>query len=202
MIELWFLSRALGLVATLLLSAVLVLGVLHDTSVVRRTGYAVPRFVLVALHRNLSLIAVVFVALHVVSAVWLPYVALRWFDAFVPGTARYGTLAAALGALALDLLLAIVVTSALRHRLSRRAWFVVHWSAYVCWPVALAHAVANVSPRGTTWWTLAVPVVCAVAVVGALLYRRSDRRRAALPLAARGRTPRHRAGPSSAHPSG
>lgn len=189
MIELWFVSRALGLVAMLLLSVVLVLGVLHDTAVTRRTGRAVPRFVLVALHRNLALMTLVFVALHVVLAVALPYVQLRWFDALVPGTARFSTLSAALGAVALDLFLAVVVTSALRRHLSRRVWFVVHWGSYVCWPVAVAHAVATVSVGGTTWWTLAVPLLASGGVVAALLYRRSDRRREAMPLAQRGRVP-------------
>lgn len=188
MIALWFLSRALGLVAMLLLSVVLALGVLHNTSITRRSNDALPRFVLVALHRNLSLVTVVLTVLHVVTVVVTPYLPLRWIDTVVPGTALYNTLPAALGALGLDLLLAVVVTSALRRRLSRRAWFLVHWSAYVCWPVVAAHAVLNVS-RGTTWWTLAVPLVSAVILAAALVYRLRDRRRGTLPLAERGQVP-------------
>ena len=44
-----------------------------------------------------------------------------------------------LGALAFDLLVALVVTSLLRRRLGLRAWRAVHWLAYACWPVALVH---------------------------------------------------------------
>ena len=188
MIALWFLSRALGLVAMLLLSLVLALGVLHDTSVTRRSGAVLPRFVLVALHRNLSLVAVVLTVLHVVTVVVTPYLQLRWVDAVVPGTAPFNTVPAALGAVGLDLLLAIVVTSGLRRRMSRRAWFLVHWTAYLCWPVVAVHAVLNVS-RGTTWWTLAVPLVSAAVLLAALVYRARDRRRPALPLAERGQVP-------------
>ena len=195
MIQLWFTSRALGLVALLVLAAVLVLGILHNTTLVKRTDGALPRFVLVALHRNLSLVAVVLVVLHVVTTVVTGYVQLRWLDVLVPGTARYNTLPAALGALGLDLLIALVVTSVLRQRLSRRVWFVVHWSAYLFFPVTVAHAVLNASFRGTTWWTLVVPVLSVGAVVAALGYRLRDQRRVGMPLAARGQIAAERAAP-------
>ena len=189
MLQLWFVSRALGLVALLLLTLVIVLGILHDTSVVKNADLGLPRFVLVALHRNLSLITVVFVVLHVVTVVVTPYLRLRWIDTLVPGIAAYNPIAAAMGTVAVDLLVAITVTSLFRQRIPRRAWFLVHWTAYVCWPVAVLHAVLNASFRGTTWWTLVAPLLCLGILVAALLYRRSDRRRTAVPLGERGRVP-------------
>lgn len=186
MLDLWFVSRALGLVGLLGLTLVIVLGVLHDTTVVHRTSLGLPRFVLVALHRNLSLLTAALVVLHVVTVVVTPYVRLRWVDVVVPGLATYNPLAAGLGTVALDLLLAILLTSVLRRRVPRRLWFLVHWTSYLCWPVAVAHAVLNAAPQGTTWWTLAVPLLCAGALVAALEYRRRDRRRVGMPLAQRG----------------
>jgi predicted ferric reductase len=188
-LQLWFVSRALGLVALLLLTLVIVLGILHDTSVVKNADLGLPRFVLVALHRNLSLITVVFVVLHVVTVVVTPYLRLRWIDTLVPGIAAYNPIAAAMGTVAVDLLVAITVTSLFRQRIPRRAWFLVHWTAYVCWPVTVLHAVLNASFRGTTWWTLVAPLLCLGALVAALLYRRSDRRRTAVPLGERGQVP-------------
>jgi sulfoxide reductase heme-binding subunit YedZ len=185
-IQLWYVSRALGLVALLLLSVVTALGALHNTRIGQASGQALPRFVLVALHRNLALITVVFVVLHVVTVVITPYLQLRWFDALVPGTARYSPFAAALGVVSFDLLLAVVISSALRTKLSKRVWLLVHWTSYVCFAVALAHAVANVTFRGGTWWTLVVPLVSLGVVVAGLLVRRATRRRGALPLAERG----------------
>ena len=175
--------------ALLLLSLVIVLGILHNTSVVKNADLGLPRFVLVALHRNLSLITVVFIALHVVTVLVTDYVHLRVVDVFVPGIALYNPIGAALGTVATDLVLAIILTSVLRSRVSRRIWFWVHWTSYLCWPVAVAHAVLNVSFRGTTWWTLVVPLISLVAIVWALLYRVSDQRRVAVPVAERGKVP-------------
>ncbi len=187
MLQLWFVSRALGAMALLLLSLVIVLGVLHNTSVVKNAELGLPRFVLVALHRNLSLISVVFIALHVVTVIVTDYVHLRVIDVFVPGVALFNPVAAAFGTVATDLVIAIVVTSLLRSRLSRRVWFWVHWTSYLCWPVSVVHAVLNVSFRGTTWWTLAVPLLSMIAIVVALVYRRHDRRRVGVPVAERGK---------------
>ena len=170
MLQLWFVSRALGAMALLLLSLVIVLGILHNTSVVKNAELGLPRFVLVALHRNLSLLTVVFVALHVTTVIVTDYVHLRVIDVFVPGIAPFNPIAAALGTVATDLLLAIILTSVLRQRISRRVWFWVHWTSYLCWPVVVVHAVLNLSFRGTTWWTLFVPFVATLAIVGALLY--------------------------------
>ncbi len=186
MLQLWFVSRALGAMALLLLSLVIVLGILHNTSVVKNADLGLPRFVLVALHRNLSLISVVFIALHVVTVIVTDYVHLRVIDVFVPGIAPFNPVAAAFGTVATDLVIAIVITSMLRSRLSRRVWFWVHWTSYLCWPVSVVHAVLNASFRGTTWWTLAVPLFSMVAIVVALVYRRRDRRRVGVPLAERG----------------
>ncbi|MEJ2860013.1 ferric reductase-like transmembrane domain-containing protein [Actinomycetospora flava] len=188
MIELWNVSRALGLVALLLMGIVLALGALHNTSLTKVVGQALPRFVLVALHRNLALITVVFVLLHVVTVLVTPYLPLRWYHLLVPFTATFNPWPVALGAIAFDLLLAVVISSSLRKYLSKRAWLVVHWTTYVCFPVAVGHAVANASFRGGTWWTLVVPLLATGLVVAALLYRRAARRRPALPLADRGRT--------------
>ncbi len=57
----WYASRATGIVAMLLLTAVLVLGL-----VVTRQGRipGLPRFAVAGLHRNLSLLAVAFIAVH------------------------------------------------------------------------------------------------------------------------------------------
>ncbi|WP_433803446.1 ferric reductase-like transmembrane domain-containing protein [Actinomycetospora sp. CA-084318] len=189
MLQLWFVSRALGAMGLLLLSLVVVLGILHNTSVVKNAELGLPRFVLVALHRNLSLITVVFVVLHIVTVLVTDYVHLRVVDVFVPGIALYNPIGAAMGTLAFDLILAIILTSVLRSRISRRVWFWVHWSSYLCWPIVVAHAVLNLSFRGTTWWTLVVPFVATVAIVGALFYRRRDKRRTAVPVAERGRVP-------------
>lgn len=80
---LWYATRATGLAALVLLTASVVLGVLTS---VRFARPAWPRFVTVALHRNVSLLAVTFTALHVVTTVTDPYASISVVSAVVPFT--------------------------------------------------------------------------------------------------------------------
>ena len=63
---LWYASRATGVVSLLLLSLVVILGIL-----VNRQGRlpGLPSFAVTGLHRSLSLLSVLFIAVHVVLAV-------------------------------------------------------------------------------------------------------------------------------------
>ncbi|HEX5293887.1 MAG TPA: ferric reductase-like transmembrane domain-containing protein, partial [Streptosporangiaceae bacterium] len=152
-------TRATGIIALLLLTATVVLGV---SGIARTELPGLPRVVTAGLHRNLSLITVVFVALHVVTVLVTPYLPLRWFDVLVPGTALYNPVPAALGAVALDLLLAVLLTSLLRGRLPYRAWRAVHWLGYACWPVALWHGLGTGTDTRLPW-LLALDALCAAA---------------------------------------
>lgn len=134
---LWYVSRATGVVALLLMTAVLLLGLL-----VTRQGRlpGLPRFAVTGLHRNLSLLAVVFVALHVLTAVTDGYVSIPLLSAVIPLTSSYERLWLGLGAVSLDLTVAIIVTSLVRRHLGRRTWRGVHLLAYLSWPVAWLHS--------------------------------------------------------------
>ena len=132
----WYLIRGSGVVSLLLLTAVSALGM---ATVSRWRPGRVPRFVTLGLHRNLSLLAVVFLGIHVLTAVIDPDASVRLVSVFVPSLSdRYG-LWLGLAALALDLVIALVVTSLVRGRLPDRLWRAVHWLAYLAWPVALLH---------------------------------------------------------------
>jgi sulfoxide reductase heme-binding subunit YedZ len=135
---LWYASRATGVVALLLLTAVLLLGLL-----VTRQGRlpGLPRFAVTGLHRNLSLIAVVFIVLHVLTAVADSYVNIPLTAAIVPLASPYERVWLGLGAVSLDIMIAVIVTSLLRRHLSRRLWRGVHLLAYVSWPVAWLHSI-------------------------------------------------------------
>lgn len=164
---LWYTSRATGVVSLLLLTAVLLLGLL-----VTRQGRlpGLPRFAVTGLHRNLSLLAVVFVAVHVITAVIDGYVNIPIFSAVVPLASPYERLWLALGAVSFDLMLAVIVTSLLRRHLSRRVWRTVHLLAYVSWPVAWFHSVfASGDLRRGPLFLLAIG--CAVAVIAAVGWR-------------------------------
>jgi DMSO/TMAO reductase YedYZ heme-binding membrane subunit len=164
---LWYTSRATGVVALLLLTAVMLLGLL-----VTRQGRlpGLPRFAVSGLHRNLSLLATVFVGLHVLTAVTDGYVNIPITAAVVPLASPYERFWLGIGAVSFDLMLAAIVTSLLRRRLSRRAWRAVHLTAYVSWPVAWFHSVfASTDLRHGVMFLLAI--ACAVAVIAAALWR-------------------------------
>ena len=173
MIALWYASRAVGLLALLLLTGSVVLGALTAG---RASSPAWPRFAVAALHRNLALLTVVFVAVHVATAILDGYVVLHWADAVVPFLSDYQPFWVGLGAAAFDLLLALIVTSLLRTRIRPRVWRAVHWAAYACWPIAVVHGF-GIGDGGTrSLLGVAVAVGCVAAVGGALVWRAGTRK--------------------------
>lgn len=174
---LWYLARGTGTVSLLLLTAVVVLGVL-----VRRGAPVarLPRFVVSGLHRNLSLLALALLGVHITASVVDPFAPIRLADALVPFASRYRPVWLGLGAAALDLVLALLATSLVRLWLGRRLWRAVHWGGFAAWPVALVHGLGTGSDTGQSWM-LALTAACLATVLGAVLWRlgaapRLDRR--------------------------
>jgi predicted ferric reductase len=162
---LWYASRATGLVSLVLLTAVMVLGALHRS---RLTSTRWPRFVVGDIHRNLSLLAVVFLAVHIASAILDPYVQIGWAAAVIPFVSPYEPMWTGLGAVALDLLLALILSSLLRGALPARAWRTVHWAAYGCWPIAVLHGFVIGGADSRLGVVRALDVACVVAVLAAV----------------------------------
>jgi len=136
---LWWVDRSAGLVALVLLTVVLALGVLATA----RTRLLTWRVLAQGVHRELPLVAAVLLAVHIGTAVVDSFVPLSPLDVVVPFAAGYRPVWIGLGTLALDLLLVVVLTSLLRARLGHRGWRAAHWSAYALWPLALVHALGS-----------------------------------------------------------
>lgn len=164
----WYFSRATGLVSLVLFTGVVVLGALGAGRFATREW---PRFAIAAVHRNLALTSVAFLAAHIASAVLDGYVPLSWLDVVLPFGSAYRPLWVGLGAVALDLLLAIVVTSLVRTRVPPRVWRAVHWLAYLCWPVALVHGFGLAENDAARGWIVTLDVLCVLAALGAVAYR-------------------------------
>lgn len=165
---LWFASRATGLVALVLLTASLALGVAMAG---RAAGPRWPRFALGAVHRNLSLTTLLFLAVHVSTAIIDPYAKIGWLDAVVPFVSVYQPFWLGLGAVALDLMLAVLVTSVVRPRVGPRLWRAVHWSGYLCWPVAVVHGLGIGGKDSELGWVIALNAFCALVVLFAVFWR-------------------------------
>jgi sulfoxide reductase heme-binding subunit YedZ len=164
---LWFASRGTGIVCLLLLTASVILGIV--TSVRFETPHW-PRFVIAGLHRNVSLLILVFIAIHVATTVIDGFVPIGYLDAVVPFRSPYRTLWLGLGVVAFDLLLALTITSLLRARVGYRVWRAVHWAAYACWPIALVHGLGTGSDA-RQGWMVALDVVALVSVCAAVCWR-------------------------------
>ena len=164
---LWYATRGAGAVSLVLLSAVVVLGVLSALRV-QSTGW--PRFLTTGLHRNIALTAVVFLGLHIVTAVVDPFTHLGWTAAVIPFSSYYRTFWLGLGAVAFELMLAVVVTSLLRSYIGHGAWRAIHWLAYASWPVAVVHGLGTGTDVWSIWFLI---LACASvsAVVVAVFYR-------------------------------
>lgn len=163
----WYLTRATGLVAMLLLSATVVLGIVAS---VGWTTERWPRFLSQALHRNLSLFCLVLVVVHVVTTVADGFVPISITQMVVPFGTAYRPVWVGLGAVAFDLMLAVAITSALRRRIGLRAWRGVHWLAYACWPVAVLHGLGTGSDTRIVGAQF-LYVLCVLAVLGAVAWR-------------------------------
>lgn len=147
----WFLTRGTGAIALVLLTVTVALGVAN----VRRMRIGdTPRFVLEMVHRNAALLAVSFVTVHVVTTLLDGFAPISLLDAVIPFKSAYRPVWLGLGAVAFDLLLAVVITSLVRRRMGYRSWKATHWLAYASWPVALVHGLGTGSDAKTHWMLL------------------------------------------------
>jgi methionine sulfoxide reductase heme-binding subunit len=159
---LWYLNRATGVTLLVLLTASVVLGVLSTGS---RAGRGLPGFVTQHVHRNVALLAVVALVVHVLTAVADTFVDIRWWQALQPFGATYEPLWLGLGALSLDLMAVVVVTSALRSRLSHGAWRSVHYLSWAAWAAALVHTLGiGTDVEGGRLWAVVPTAGCVLAV--------------------------------------
>jgi sulfoxide reductase heme-binding subunit YedZ len=181
----WYLTRGTGIVALILLTLSVALGIAN----VRRMRLpGAPRFVTLGIHRSVSLLAVVFVLVHIATSVIDGYVPITVVDAVVPFSSAYHPFWIGLGAVSFDLLLAVVITSLLRRRVGYRAWRLVHWTAYASWPIALIHSIGTGTDAGSGWMTVLTVALVSV-MIAAVLARLGARRSRDPVLAPRRREP-------------
>ncbi len=173
----WYLSRASGIVAWLMLTAAVIWGVVLATGAFpehRRPAW------LRDLHTWLGGLSVLFLAVHLVALVADSYVSFGLVDLLVPFASDWKPGAVALGVLAMWLVVAVQVTSLAMRHLPRRAWRVVHLSSYLAFWATSMHAAFTGTDRTSLLYQVTA-VLAIAAVVWSLLYRVTNpkRRRAA-----------------------
>jgi sulfoxide reductase heme-binding subunit YedZ len=175
---LWYLNRSTGVVTIVLLTLTTVLGVL---AIGGRPAGRVPRFVTQAFHRNVALLSVLLLIIHLVTAVLDTFVEIRWWEMFIPFVGSYEPLWVGFGALATDLMIVVVLTSLVRTRMQHNLWRGIHISAYALWGLAIGHGIGVGTDMTENMWLLTV--ACAIAVplaatlrLGRLIIDRSSAR--------------------------
>ncbi len=167
----WAIGRVSGFVSMFLLTGTLLLGILARSG---RPLLVIPRFSLTLLHRNISLLATVFLILHVFTLLLDSYAQLNVVDLIVPFLGSYEPFWQGLGTVAFDLVLALIITGLLRQRMSQQAFRAVHWLNYAMWPIALAHSIGN-GTDGADPWFITSAALCVAMVLGAVTWRLSAR---------------------------
>ena len=195
---LWYTTRATGLVTLILFTGVVVLGSLVANRV---GGAAVGRFELSELHRSLSMVAVVFLVIHIITTVIDSFVSTGLISVVVPLSSAYKRVPVGLGAVAFDLIIAVWISSLLKTRLANETWRFIHWFSWLGWGVAIVHAFLT-GTDARTGVGLALVIVSALAGVLAGLWRffarpaRAAGRTALSPLAPAGEAPARREAPT------
>jgi sulfoxide reductase heme-binding subunit YedZ len=169
---LWYLSRSTGIVSFVLMTVALALGIASTQRALASPRW--PRFATQGLHRNLSLLGLAFLVVHVVVTIADGYVPISWWNVVVPFTSPgYAQdLWTGVGTLAFDVLLLVIATSLLRLRMSARTWRLAHWTSYAAWPLSWLHFLKNGTDARDGRFGLWVALVAA-ALVGAAVGART-----------------------------
>jgi sulfoxide reductase heme-binding subunit YedZ len=168
----WYTARAAGIVAYLLLSSSVVLGL----SMSARASFAWPRFAVQEVHRFLTIVAAVFVAVHGASLLLDRVVPISLGQELVPFADGYRPFAVSLGIVAAELMAAIGVTNALRGRIPHRLWRRAHYLTIAVWAAATAHGLLAGTDRADPWFLALLGLT--VASVGLALLGRFVQRAA------------------------
>jgi sulfoxide reductase heme-binding subunit YedZ len=158
----WYLTRSTGIVSFVLMTVALAFGIAATQRALASPSW--PRFATQNLHRNVSLLALGLLLVHVVTTIVDGYVTISWWNVVVPFLTDYHRLWTGLGTIASDLLLAIIVTSLLRLSMTLRAWRWVHLSAYAVWPLSFLHFLYTGTDSAHGRFGLWVAVASGVAV--------------------------------------
>jgi methionine sulfoxide reductase heme-binding subunit len=166
---LWAFGRVSGLLSMGLLSLSVLLGILTRSG---RPLPGIPRFSITLIHRNVSLLAAIFLVFHVGSLMLDSFARINPVDVVVPFLGAYKPFYQGLGTVALDLMAAVVITSLLRHRIGQRAFKAIHWLTYAMWPIAMVHTLGN-GTDGRSSWVVGSTIGVSAALVVAVLWRLS-----------------------------
>ncbi|MDP2659847.1 MAG: ferric reductase-like transmembrane domain-containing protein, partial [Dehalococcoidia bacterium] len=147
----WYLSRATGFTAYVLLFLDVCLGLAAGG---RLLSSLLARWQTFDLHQVTGLLSMMFVGLHMFALLGDSYVGFDLEQLLVPFVSPYRWLWTALGVITFYMLGAVIASSYLRKRISSGAWKAIHYSSFAIFLLALAHSVLAGSDTATPWGVL------------------------------------------------
>ncbi len=155
----WYVARSAGIVAYLLLSTSVVVGVLMSA----RAKLSWPRFAVEEVHRFLAILTGVFLALHGIALLADRVVPISIVQLVIPFQTTYRPLGVGLGVTSALLLLAVALSNLVRKRLPYGVWRRIHYVTIAVWLTATAHGLLSGTDRQDFWFIALVGVaVCTV----------------------------------------
>ncbi len=131
----WYTSRAAGILAWIMLSASVIVGMTLSTrdSRILPTGWPID------LHRFLSSVSLLFLSIHMLALIPDNFVDFGVPELLVPLASTWQPWAVAWGIVAFWLVVTVEVTSLLRKRIPTRLWRAIHVSSFLVWLAATVH---------------------------------------------------------------
>ena len=163
----WDTARAGGFAAYILLTLAVTAGLILRN---HWQSERWPRLITNELHGYLSLLGLVFIAVHVAALTVDPFTHFGLAEIVLPFVSHYRPLWMGLGIVSLYLLLSVWLSTHLRTRIGHRLWRRIHLLAFLVYAAATVHGLGSGSDT-KTGWAMAI-YGASVAIVGGLTARR------------------------------
>jgi len=157
----WYFARSAGIVAYLLLSSSVLLGVM----MAGKARFSWPRFAVEEVHRFLAVLTGVFIVLHGGSLLLDRVVPISLPQELIPFDSPYRPFAVGLGVCAMELVAAVGISNAVRRRIAYGTWRKLHYLTLPVWLLASVHAVLAGTDARDPWFVgIVAGAVAAVAI--------------------------------------
>lgn len=144
----WYLSRAAGLSAYVMLCVNIALGLALSLPLLER--FAV-KWRVFDLHQFTGLLLVALLGLHVLALLGDRYIGFTLPQLLVPFLSSYRPLEMALGVLAFYLTLVVTFTFYIRQRIGQRVWRLIHHGSFGVFALSLLHGILSGTDTSTVW---------------------------------------------------
>jgi len=148
---LWYLTRAAAVAAYITLTLTAGLGLLRSMARMEQRANATYLWFLDETHQFVALLTAAFLALHLGTLLFDPYLPYSVINLLLPVNEPYRQIPSALGVLSLYAMAIVLGTSWLRRRIPYKAWRTLHYISFALFVLVTAHGLFIGSDTGQGW---------------------------------------------------